>query len=472
MAGPADPAGARSTAAWRRADAAHWLHPFTDPRALAHDGALLLERGDGVWLETHDGRRLLDAVSGLWCVQVGYGRRELVEAVARQLEQLSFAAAFAHAAHRPGIALAERLAALAPPGLDRVFFTNSGSEATETALRLVRRYWTLQGRPQRRLVLSRHAAFHGSTGAAAALAGIEAVRADLGLADAEALLAQAPSSWSHRIAARTEGRAALEDDAFGRAAAADVERRIVALGVERVGAFIAEPVQAAGGVIVPPDSYWPEVARICRRHDVLLVVDDVVCGFGRLGHWFGTQRYGLEPDLLTFAKGITSGYQPLGGVLLGRRVGDAIARGGELHHGHTTSGHPAACAAALANLELIAREDLLGRARGHVAPRLAALLADLATHPLVGEVQSCGLLAAVQLVPDRAEARDFAPGVPVGALAVREALDAGLLLRAVGSRLVLAPALVMDDAELSALGTRLADTLDRTAHALARRGWL
>jgi putrescine aminotransferase len=470
VAGPRDPVP-RSTAAWQRADAARWLHPFTDPAALARDGAVVVERGAGLWLETHDGRRLLDAMSGLWCVQVGYGRGEIVEAVARQLERLSYASGFSHTTHTPAIALAERLASIAPPGLDRVFFTNSGSEATDTALRLVRRYWTLHGQPDRRVVISRHGAFHGSTCAAAALGGMPEVQAQPGADIAGFEHVMAPAWWSHRSIARAAGECPLEPDSFGRRAAADLEACIEARGPERVAAFVAEPVQAAGGVLVPPDSYWPEVVRICRRHDVLLVVDDVVCGFGRLGHWFGAQRFGLAPDLVTFAKGATSGYQPLGGVLVGRRVGDALGRGGDLQHGHTTSGHPAACAAALANLDILERERLPERVRTRSGPRFAAALGTLAAHPIVGEVQTCGLLGAVQLVPDRDAARPFAAGIPVGAMAQREALDLGLVVRAVGTRVVLAPALTLDDATLDDIVGRLGATLDRTVRALRRRGW-
>ena len=470
MAGPGDPAAPRSTAAWQRADAAHWLHPFTDPQALARDGALVVERGEGVWLETHDGRRLLDAMSGLWCVQVGYGRTEIVAAVTRQLERLPYASGFSHATHRPAIELAIRLARLAPSGCAQVFFTNSGSEATEVALRLVQRYWTLCDHPERRIVISRRGAYHGSTRAAATVGGMPALRAQVGVADDEAL-AMAPDWWRHREASIAAGRKPLDADAFGRAAAHDLEQRIETLGAHRVAAFFAEPIQAAGGVIVPPESYWPEVARICRRHDVLLVVDDIVCGFGRLGHLYGGERYGLEPDLVTFAKGITSGYMPLGGVRVGRRIGEALARGGDLHAGHTTSGHPAACAAALANLDILEREGLVEQVRLHAGPRFAQGLGTLGAHAIVGDVQACGFLGALQLVPDRQEIRGFPASVPAGAIAQREALRHGLLVRAVGSRVVLAPPLVSDDAVIDHIVARLGAALDDAARELGRRGW-
>jgi len=318
--------------------------------------------------------------------------------------------------------------------------------------------------------MSRHGAYHGSTRAAASIGGLAAVRAQLGVADDEAL-AVAPAWWAHRDAALAAGHEPLGREAFGLAAARDLEARIEALGAHRIAAFFAEPVQAAGGVIVPPESYWPEVARICRRHDVLLVVDDVVCGFGRLGHLFGGERYGIEPDLVTFAKGITSGYLPLGGVRVGRRIGAALARGGDLHLGHTTSGHPAACAAALANLDILEREGIVERVRTHAAPRFAQRLGALGTHPIVGEVQTCGLLGALQLVPERNAPSTFAPTVPAGAIAQREALCQGLMVRAVGARIVLAPPLVSDDAVIDDIVARLHAALDLTALELARRGW-
>jgi len=328
----------------------------------------------------------------------------------------------------------------------------------------------LHDRPERRIVMSRHGAYHGSTRAAVSIGGLPALRAQVGVAD-DAALAMAPAWWAHRDAALGGAREPLDRETFGRAVARDLEERIEALGAHRVAAFFAEPVQAAGGVLVPPESYWPEVVRICRRHDVLLVMDDVVCGFGRLGHWFGGERYGLESDLVTFAKGVTSGYQPLGGVRVGRRVGAALVRGGDLHLGHTTSGHPAACAAALANLDILEREGIVDRVRTHTASRFAARLGALGSHAIVGEVQTCGLLGAVQLVPDRHANGAFATAVPAGAIAQREALAEGLMVRAVGTRLVLAPPLVSDDAVIDEIAARLGAALDNTARELGRRGW-
>jgi putrescine aminotransferase len=463
----------RSAADWRAADAAHWLHPFTDPKALAREGARVIVRAEHVWLHEADGGRLLDAMAGLWCVNAGYGREAIVAAASRQLATLPYASGFFHTTHPPAIALAERLAALAPGGLDRVFFTNSGSEATDAALRLVRRYWEIEGQPRRRIAIARDQAFHGSTYAGASLGGLEAVHAQGGLPIPDIEHIGAPSTWTHRQQARAAGIAPLDDEAFGREAASWLDLRIRALGPERVAAFFAEPVQAAGGVIVPPASYWPEVARICRAHGVLLVADEVVCGFGRLGRWFGCERFGVVPDLITFAKGVTSGYVPLGGVLVGRRVGDAlVARGGELQHGHTMSGHPVACAAALANIDLLAHEGLVERAAGDLGARFATGLGALACHPLVGAVEHCGLLGAVQLVREPATGQEFHPRAAIGEVAQRHALDLGLVVRAVGSRLVMAPPLVITDAELDDLFDRLHAALDRTRAEVARRPWL
>jgi putrescine aminotransferase len=472
VAGPAEDA-ARTTAQWQATDAAHWLHPFTDPKALAREGSRVIVRAEHVWLHDAEGRRLLDAMSGLWCVNAGYGRDAIVAAASRQLATLPYASAFFHTTHPPGIALAERLAALAPPGLDRVFFTSSGSEATDAALRLVRRYWEIEGCPERRIAIARWQGFHGSTYAGASLGGLEAVHAQGGLPIPDVEHIGAPSTWAHRQQARAALIEPLDAAAFGREAASWLDLRIRALGPARVAAFFAEPVQAAGGVIVPPETYWPEVARICRQHGVLLVADEVVCGFGRLGRWFGSQRFGVVPDLMTFAKGVTSGYVPLGGVLVGRRVGDAlVARGGELQHGHTMSGHPVACAAALANLDLLEREGLVERAAGDRGVRFAAGLDALTAHPLVGAVEHCGLLGAVQLARDPATGREFHRRATVAELAQRHALDLGLVVRAVGSRVVLAPPLVIADVELDDLFERLRAALDLAQVEATQRGWM
>ena len=456
---------ARSTAEWQAADAAHFLHPFTDFKALAAKGARIIERAEGIYLWDTDGRRLLDSMSGLWCVNVGYGRRELIAAATRQLEQLPFYNSFFQATHPPAIALAERLARLAPPGFEHVFFTNSGSEANDTVVRMVRRYWDVLGAPARQIIIGRHNGYHGSTMAGASLGGMADMHAQGGLPIPGIEHIEQPH-WF-------ELGAPLERDEFGRVAAGWLDARIRALGADRVAAFIGEPVQGAGGVIVPPDTYWPEIRRICDRHGVLLVADEVICGFGRTGRWFGCDRFGFVPDLVTFAKGVTSGYIPLGGVLVGGRVASAlIERGAEFTHGFTYSGHPVGCAVALANLDVLEGEGIVERVRDELGPCLAERLGALTTHPLVGEVQSCGLMAALQLVGDKAAGRRLPPASPVGRLFRDHAFEQGVVMRALGTRLILAPPLVITPAQIDEMVALIVRCLDLAHADAARHGLL
>ena len=453
----------RTTRQWQAADAAHFLHPFTDHRALAEKGARVIVRGDGIWLEDSDGHRILDAMSGLWCVNVGYGRRELIDAATRQLETLPFYNAFFQTATPPAIELAELLAEVTPPGFEHVFYAGSGSEGNDTVVRMVRRYWDVLGEPRRDVIISRRNAYHGSTMAAASLGGMDEMHAQGGLPIPGIEHIEQPHHALHGA-----GRSA-ED--FGRAAAAWLEEKILAIGPERVAAFIGEPVQGAGGVIVPPASYWPEIQRICDRHGVLLVSDEVICGFGRTGSWFGCETFGFRPDLITFAKGVTSGYVPLGGVMVGERVARVlIDRGGEFSHGYTYSGHPVACAVALANIRLVRDEGLVERVRDDTGPHLAACYARLARHPLVGSVQTCGMMGALQLVADKARGTPFDAAVRAGTVCRTHCFDVGVVMRAVGDRMVIAPPLVMTREQVDEMVALIARALDLTLADLRRAG--
>ncbi|HEX6361926.1 MAG TPA: aminotransferase, partial [Albitalea sp.] len=319
--------GERTTAQWQAADAAHHLHPFTDFKALAAQGSRIVTRGEGIYLWDSDGQKILDAMSGLWCVNLGYGRRELIDAATAQMERLAFYNSFFQTTTPPAIELAEMLSTLAPPGFRHVFFTNSGSEGNDTVIRLVRRYWELEGQPQRQVIISRHNAYHGSTMGAASLGGMAGMHAQGGLPIPGIVHIEQPC-WFDL------GQGMSRDD-FGLKAAGWLEQKIEEIGADQVAAFIGEPVQGAGGVVVPPSTYWPEIQRICERHGILLVSDEVICGFGRTGRWLGCETFGFRPDLVTFAKGITSGYVPLGGVLVGERVARVlIERGGEFEHGY------------------------------------------------------------------------------------------------------------------------------------------
>ncbi len=445
----------RSTAAWQAADAAHYLHPFTDHKALAAKGARVIVSGDGIWLRDSEGVRILDAMSGLWCVNLGYGREELIDAATRQMRELPFYNSFFQTAPRVAIELAELLAKVTPPNFRRVFFTSSGSEGNDTVVRMVRRYWELLGQPDRQVIISRRNAYHGSTMAGASLGGMDGMHAQGGLPIPGIVHIDQPFAFGH-------GRS-TDRDAFGLEAARWLEAKIAEIGPERVAAFIGEPVQGAGGVIVPPETYWPEIQRICDRHGILVVSDEVICGFGRTGHWFGCERFGFRPDLMTFAKGVTSGYVPLGGVMVGDRVAEVLVeRGGEFEHGFTYSGHPVACAVALATIRVLQKERIVERVREDIGPYFAKGWAALGEHPLVGETQSCGLMAALQLVRQKAPVAAFKASRGVGALCRGHCFANGLVMRAVGDRMIVAPPLVITPAEVDELLARVRRCLDLT----------
>ena len=444
------------TARWRELDARHHLHPFTDQAALAAKGVRVIKKAEGCWLWDSEGNRILDGMAGLWCVNVGYGRAELVEAARRQMATLPFYNTFFQCATPPAVELAARLAEIAPAGLDRVFFTNSGSEANDTAVKLVRFFWNLMGRPEKKTIISRNYAYHGVTLATASLSGLAAMhpQSDLPLPGFEHVAAP---YWYGEGGAHTP-------EEHGRLAAQALERRTQELGPERVAAFIGEPIQGAGGVIIPPEGDWAEIQRICREYDVLLIVDEVICGFGRTGRWWGAERFGIRPDIVTAAKGLSSGYLPIAAVLLGRRVGDAlVAAGQEWTHGFTYSGHPVAAAVALENLRLLEEEGLHERAGGPLGDYFATALAILADHPLVGEVRSCGLIAGIELVEDKARRRHFAPARRVGILCRDHCIAQGLVMRAVRDVMVLAPPLVISEAEIDQIVARARAAFDRTA---------
>jgi len=389
----------------------HFWHPFADMKQVAgHE--LVLDRGEGVWIYDTEGNRYLDASGSLWYANVGHGRRELADAAAAQLARLEAYSAYDRLATRPVLELADRLSALAPMSDAAVFFTTAGSDAIESAVKLVRRYWTATGRPEKHVIVARERAYHGVSGYGVSLGGIPANREGFG-----------------------ELAPGIEHVPYGDTdAVAELLRR------GDVAAFIGEPVIGAGGVYPPPDGYWPAVERLCREHDVLLVLDEVITGFGRLGEWFGAQRYGIEPDLFTFAKGITSGYVPLGGVVVGQRVQEPFWRGdaGMFRHGYTYSGHATAAAVALANLDIIEREGLVQRVK-ELEPAFAAKLRSIDG---AVEVRTAGLVAGVQV--------EDVDGV------IARLRDGGVLTRAVGGHsLQICPPLVITEDEIDLLAERI-----------------
>jgi putrescine aminotransferase len=352
-----------------------------------------------------------------------------------------------------------------PPGFNHVFFAGSGSESNDTIIRMVRRYWDLLGHPRRDVIIGRKNGYHGSTMAGASLGGMAAMHAQGGLPIPGIEHIEQPH-WF----ANGQG---LTRDEFGRVAASWLEQKILEVGPERVAAFIGEPVQGAGGVIVPPDTYWPEIQRICDKYGVLLVSDEVICGFGRTGRWFGCERFGAKPDLMTFAKGVTSGYVPLGGVMVGERVARVlIEQGGEFEHGYTYSGHPVACAVALANIRLIREQQLVERVRDDIGPYLAKHYEQLAKHPLIGEAQTCGLMGALQFVKDKARNTPFPDDLPLGMVCRAHCFANGIVMRAVGNRMIIAPPLVITRDEVDELAEMIRRCLDLTLDDARRGGHL
>ena len=455
----------RSTEAWQAADAAHYLHPFTDFKALAAKGSRVITKADGIYLWDSEDNKILDAMSGLWCVNVGYGQRDLIDAATKQLTELPFYNSFFQTANVPAIELAELLAQVSPPQFRHVFYAGSGSEGNDTVVRMVRRYWDVLGQPDRSVIISRRNAYHGSTMAGASLGGMSGMHAQGGLPIPGIVHIEQPF-WFEL------GRD-MTRDAFGLKAAGWLEAKILEIGPEKVAAFIGEPVQGAGGVIVPPDTYWPEIQRICDQYGVLLVSDEVITGFGRTGHWFGCERFGFKPDLMTFAKGVTSGYIPLGGVLVGERIARVlIEQGGEFQHGYTYSGHPVACAVALANIRLIQRERLVENVRDDLGPHLAQRFKELAQHPLVGEAQTCGLMGALQLVADHETGRAFAADQQIGMVCRGHCFANGLIMRAVGDRMIVAPPLVITREQIDAMVALIKRCLDLTLDDARRAGWV
>lgn len=445
----------RPTADIQAADLAHHIHPFTDHAALASEGGpRVITDAKGVYLWDSEGKRLLDGMGGLWCVNIGYGRTELGDVAKRQMDRLAYYNTFFKTSHEPAVELSERLAGLLPEGLEHIFYANSGSEANDTALRLVRQYWAARGKPERQVIISRRLAYHGSTIAAASLGGMTGMHNIPGIPMAGVVHAEPPYAWAAGVES--------DDPDFAERAAHAVEAAILEAGPDNVAAFIGEPVMGAGGVIVPPEGYWERIQQICKRHDILLICDEVICGFGRTGNWFGAQTYGIRPDVITMAKGLSSGYQPISAVAINARVADHLLNENNLlSHGFTYSGHPVAAAVALENLNIMERENLVGHVRDVAGPRLQAGFRGLLDHPLVGEVRGIGAMAAVELTSDKASR---APFEPMGSVATRVrnlCFENGLVTRAVREGLVFSPPLVISEAEVDELVSILKSCLDQ-----------
>ncbi|WP_409423034.1 aspartate aminotransferase family protein [Pseudaeromonas sp. ZJS20] len=450
----------RSTRDYQQLDAAHHINAFLDQKTLNLDGPRVMARGQGVYLWDNDGNQYLDGMSGLWCTNIGYGRQDLVAAATRQLEQLSYYNTFFHTTHPAVNALSERLFSLLPAGYSHVIYTNSGSEANEVLIRTVRRYWDLMGQPNKKIFIGRHNGYHGSTVGSASLGGMQFMHEMGDLPIPNVVHIGEPYWYAHG--------GQLSPEEFGRRCAQELEDKILALGAEKVAAFVAEPFQGAGGMIFPPQSYWPEIQRICRQYDVLLCADEVIGGFGRTGEWFAHEHFGFQPDTISIAKGLTSGYIPMGGLVLSRRLGEALVEhGGVFAHGLTYAGHPVAAAVALANLDALQGEGIVSRVKTDTGPYLQACLREVFDrHPLVGEIQGTGLVAALQFCQDKATRRRFANESDITWRCHRLGFEEGVIIRSTLGRMIMAPALVISHGEIDELIAKTKRAVDRTAQEL------
>ena len=443
----------RTTEQWQEIDSAHHLHPFTDYKSLAKEGSNIIVKADGVYLTNTDNKQFLDAMSGLWCVNVGYGRKILADVAYKQMQELPYYNSFFKTATAPSIELAQQLAEISPGDLNHAFFSSSGSEANDTVVRMVRRYWDLKGQPNKKTFISREYAYHGSTMTGMNLGGMTAMHEQGGMMPGFAHVM--PPYW-YKYGQE------MSPEEFGIFTANKIEEKILELGAENIAAFIGEPIQGAGGVIIPPETYWPRVQEICSKYDILLVVDEVICGFGRTGKWFGSDTYGINPDIITMAKGISSGYIPLSGIMVGKRVSDIlIDEGGEFYHGYTYSGHPVACAVAIENLKIIKEENLIENSK-NTSVYLSEKMREISAHPLVGEVRMKSYIGCVELVKDKEKGTMFEDTGTVGTICRDYCIENGLIMRAVRDGMIFCPPLIFSKNHIDELVEKLKKSLNQT----------
>ncbi|WP_298162196.1 aspartate aminotransferase family protein [Acidocella sp.] len=439
---------------WQTLDAAHHFHPFTDHKELHEQGVRLITSAEGVYLHDSKGNKIMDGMAGLWCVAAGYGRQELVEAATRQMTKLPYYNAFFKTTTEPTVLLATKLAEIAPEGFEHVFFACSGSEAVDSAIRSARVYWKTIGKPEKRFVIGREYGYHGSTILGASAGGMKDMHRQGG--DLPYFAQVLPPYWYGK-----GGQMSPEE--FGLYAARQVEAKIKEIGADKIAAFIGEPIQGAGGVLIPPSTYWPEINRICKENDILLIADEVICGYGRLGTWFGSDYFGIKPDLMTTAKALTSGYLPLSAVFVHDRVAEVLVNEtGEYYHGFTYSGHPVSCALALKNIELIESEGLVQAATQKGEVLRAKLTAALGDHPMVGEIRGIGLIGAIELTADKRTRKFFEKNGRVGTICRDFCIENGLIMRAVRDTMVFSPPLIISDAEIDEFVVLAKKSIDQT----------
>jgi len=449
-------------------DIASHLHPYTNARKHEEIGPLVIAEGKGVHVYDNNGKEYIEGLAGLWCASLGFGEERLVEAAAAQMRKLPYYHGFAHKAPLPTIDLAEKLLQMAPVPMSKVFFANSGSEANDTVIKLVWYYNNARGRPAKKKIISRVKGYHGVTVASASLTGLPANHRDFDLPIANILHTGCPHHY--RFAEPGES-----EEAFATRRAAELDQMIEAEGPETVAAFIGEPVMGAGGVIVPPATYWEKIQKVLKKHDVLLIADEVICGFGRTGNMFGCQTYGIEPDMITVAKALSAAYVPISAVLMSdavyQVVADDSAKIGTFGHGYTYSGHPVPAAVALETLKIYEERDIVAHVR-RVAPALQEGLRRFADNPLVGEVRGIGLVAAVELVANKQTKALFDPAGAAGAYLAGRAQEHGLIVRNLVDSVAFSPPLVITEAEIAALLDRFGRALEDTADWATREGLL
>ncbi|HTB19867.1 MAG TPA: aspartate aminotransferase family protein [Bryobacteraceae bacterium] len=447
-------------------DIATAIHPYTNLKLHQSEGPLVITEGDGVFVRGQDGKMYLEGLAGLWCVSLGFSERRLAEAAYRQMLRLPFYHTFAHKATDIGIELAEKLLSIAPASMSKVFFTNSGSEANDTAVKLVWYYNNALGRPAKKKILSRAKAYHGVTVASASLTGLANNHRDFDLPIANILHVECPHYYRFGLADETE-------EAFATRLADSLEQRILSEGPGTVAAFIAEPVMGAGGVLLPPATYWEKIQAVLMKYDVLLIADEVICAFGRTGEMWGATTYGLKPDMITCAKALSSGYLPIGAVLVSEAIYDALVKQSEkigvFSHGFTYSGHPVASAVALETLKIYEEDDTLSHVR-RMAPLMQAALRSFTDHPLVGEVRGIGLIGAVELVADKTTKASFQPAAAVGPFLIGRAHHHGLILRALGDSIAFCPPLIINEQEIDLMFQKFALALEDTCAMVRERG--
>ncbi|WP_119678447.1 aspartate aminotransferase family protein [Indioceanicola profundi] len=447
-------------------DKAYHLHPYTNLKAHESAGPLVIAKGEGVTVTDETGKSYIEGVAGLWCTSLGFNELRLIEAAVRQMKTLPFYHAFAHKSHEPAIDLAEKLIELAPVPMSKVFFACSGSEANDTAVKLVWYYNNALGRPQKKKIIARTKGYHGVTVAAASLTGLPNNHRDFDLPISGILHTDCPHWYRFHEEDETE-------EQFASRLADNLEQLILREGPETVAAFIAEPVMGAGGVILPPATYFEKIQAVLARYDVLLIADEVICGFGRTGNMWGSQTYGMRPDIVTSAKALTSAYLPLSAVLVNERIYQACVAESEkigvFGHGYTYSGHPVSCAVALETLRIYDDRDILGHVRA-LAPRMQEGLRRFRDHPLVGEVRGVGLIGGIELVWDKAARTTFDPKLTVAAKLVQFAHQHGAILRPIGDTVGFSPPLVISADELDELLARFGRALDDTTDWLVREG--